>query len=684
MSKYPKSPVVLRAYGHFMEKVKNDVDAAERAYMEAENVDEEKQPANIKQLVKTTSNIDNLVDAGALDEATTMEGEKSSKSLINTNNNSNNNKTTNDDSRSEAEKSFRSGRTSASQVEAKRKMINTADSNCCLNLLILSIVAFSVIFLIIIISVCSTVFSNFNYNDYRDACIQSAVPLHILKLYRREDVRRIYLNATFNSNISIECKEAQHMLNETLREVISRIKYKTFKRDEVFHTQQLITAPILSGNTLQLVQVNKTEEEIIVSLVDGYNELAKGIETSKFSSELQEFWYMWVNRDLFTSIGNSFCVSFYKDIILAKAADINILIIIVVATVACHVVYLALVFLPSLYMLLQKKQQILSLFKLVPKETVGQVYKKLDNLSKDSAVSVSKNSTTLNASCMILLWFVFFLQNFKLHMYSACIIIVLECVVISLYLADHATDVTTSQSTIEITYNAANVFVQLNQAVLNTFNLLYPYSINTVASSSPLVDYSSAVFATNVSSIVSTLSSISYHWNSVKYGTGTVTGQGLANLYSEIDQYVQSTCSYKTTVKTDFQVHDCLGLDILIERLNWAMTSVLKNAFNMTHETRLQYFQYMLDLNDMFNRKFIEVTDLFLVYKSDAATGVPVDLPVLLVVTMIIIILFSYPLFILMSTLQSVNFQIRQLFMFLPSDCIEAVYVVKYLNLTFV
>jgi len=83
--------------------------------------------------------------------------------------------------------------------------------------------------------------------------------------------------------------------------------------------------------------------------------------------------------------------------------DVVSLIVVAAVSVAINIAYIILIFVPALYILLQRKQQILSLFKLIPKEAVGEIYQQLDTKSKEITTNVTQQRTVCSPNCFILL-----------------------------------------------------------------------------------------------------------------------------------------------------------------------------------------------------------------------------------------------------------------------------------------
>lgn len=161
--------------------------------------------------------------------------------------------------------------------------------------------------------------------------------------------------------------------------------------------------------------------------------------------------------------------------------------------------------------------------------------------------------------------------------------------------------------------------------------------------------------------------------NAFRYGTHTESGVGVLDQYPDVDALVRMKCANSTTQKL---VRDCDGSAILIDRLLSTCIEILQGATLLPTTDLINNIFYMLDILDLLDVKLGKIIETFADHKMKA--GIPVDLTIIFIIAIIFILLLTYPLFNAYSAYMSINYQIRQMLLFVPMDIIESVPIVKH------
>jgi len=85
---------------------------------------------------------------------------------------------------------------------------------------------------------------------------------------------------------------------------------------------------------------------------------------------------------------------------------------------------------------------------------------------------------------------------------------------------------------------------------------------------------------------------------------------------------------------------------------------------------------YIFDVAHLMTDKLVSMVTMFANLKSNS--GLPIDLKIAFVIAIVIILLVTYPLYLAISALHSVNYQIRQMLMYVPHQVIDSLPRLKY------
>jgi hypothetical protein len=409
INRFPKNANVNRIYGRYLEEVKNDAEGAIQHYIDADSIEEQDQE-RLKMKNSAMHDVNKELHPEIEEELVYPSSKRAvipyhiakepseSRQLLHGSPTKKHVKGGSVVEHSPIEQGDSSSSGVSDKVRSKfLTQLYTKDARVWTRVALYAIAPVLCVVIIIFASVIETQIPFVDTDTLLTSCHSQPIAFRVLNEWRI--IQRNGANVSELQHQFASVRDSALYMRNTIQN--TKLKPTSYRAQLLYdgdkHPRLLSIPSVTKGQVVPTYHVENFTGYDVVTTVE--KTAANGITISADAvtkpTSQPTFLFFWENRENILHFYEDYCDAFTAEFYAVDKDRTTTMLVIIAVGVIIHLLYFGGIFTPGLFFLFRSRQRILGLYKFLPKEVVGALYRKLKKMNKDQdsnkSTSIPKN-----------------------------------------------------------------------------------------------------------------------------------------------------------------------------------------------------------------------------------------------------------------------------------------------------